>query len=188
MKKLRFSFRDFWKKYQKDQVSTVASSLAFTSVLSLVPMMALAYFFLDFSGGLDTLQHDLEDFIFSNLAPSFGNQMSGYVASIRKNISPGALGVFGVVGSVYTSISMLAKMEHALNAIWEVEKSRPWSQKITQYWTMMTLGPLLLATSFVLSGRMIACNPSSKSATDVGLMMTSMRPASIFAMRSKSVV
>lgn len=156
MSQLRFTIKEFHSKCMQDKITLVASSLAYTSVLSLIPMIALAYFFLDFSGGLDTIQKVVEDFIFSNLAPSFGNQMSSYVTSVRKNISPKTLGVFGVIGTVYTSLTMLVQIEQALNSIWKVERARPWSQKITQYWTMMTLGPLLLSVSFVVSGKLMS--------------------------------
>jgi membrane protein len=145
-----------WSKFKADSLNIHASALAYTSVLSLVPMFAMAYFALDAFGSLDSMQGNLQEFLVRNLAPAFGTQMIEHIQSIREKISSGALGAFGLIGFVYTSITMLTKIEHCFNGIWKVEVARSWMQRITLYWTMMTLGPIMVGIGVFLSGQGIA--------------------------------
>lgn len=154
--KVRTLMAEVRAKFVKDSLNIHASALAYTSVLSLVPMFAMAYFALDAFGSLDSMQGQLQEFLVRNLAPAFGSQMIEHIQTIRERISSGALGTFGLIGFVYTSITMLAKIEHCFNGIWRVEVSRPWMQRITLYWTMMTLGPILVGAGVFLSGQGIA--------------------------------
>jgi len=128
----------------------MASSLAFTSILSSIPILALGYFALDSFGGLDRIQSSIEGFVFKNLAPSFGGELLGYVETIRSKISGKALGIFGVLGFVVTGFSMLYKIEHSLTLIFRVEESRSWVRRLTNFWALLTLGPLLILTSIAI--------------------------------------
>ncbi len=156
VRKIRVTLRVVVDRCHEDLLVIHSSALAYTTVLSLVPMFAMAYFALDAFGGLDSMQGKLQDFIVQNLAPAFGNQLLEHIQSIRERISSGALGVFGLIGFVYTSITMLAKVEHCFNGIWRVQSHRPWFQKVTLYWTAMTLGPILIGFGVFLTGQGIA--------------------------------
>ena len=148
---LREAFTRLMKKSKDDHLLVHAASLAFTSVLSLVPMLALAYFAFDAFGGLQKLNDKIEPFILENLAPAFGKEIMGYVGEIHKKVSGGAMGVFGFVGFIYTSLAMLFKVEFSFNHIWVIKTSRPLVRRITNYWSMITLGPIAFGTSIYFS-------------------------------------
>src|SRR5580765_3632957 len=57
----------------------------------------------------------------------------------------------GLVGIRATGILLLVTVEDQLNALWRVPVPRPWSQRVVSYWTLMTLGPLLVGMSLTLS-------------------------------------
>src|ERR1700731_902833 len=57
----------------------------------------------------------------------------------------------GVVGIAGTGILLLVTVEDQLNALWRVTTRRPWGQRVLAYWTLMTLGPLLVGMSLTLS-------------------------------------
>src|SRR5580765_4827991 len=57
----------------------------------------------------------------------------------------------GLVGIRATGILLLVTVEDQLNALWRVPVPRPWSQRVVAYWTLMTLGPLLVGMSLTLS-------------------------------------
>jgi membrane protein len=135
----------------RDRLLDHASSLTFTSILSLIPMVAMAYSLFTAFGGLDRFKGQFESFIAANLAPSFAEQVLGYVNSIQENLSPEALGVFGLVGFMVTSVLMLDKIESAFNLIWGAIRPRPMLRRFTNYWTLISLGPILVGTSLVLS-------------------------------------
>lgn len=141
--------KGFLNKLQNDDLMLKASSMAFTSVLSMVPVLAFGYFLFSAFGDSDRLQDDMEKFIGENLAPSFAGQILDYFQVIRKKISAGTLGTFGVVGFIYTSVSMLTKIEMTFNSIWGVTTSRPWLRRLTNYWTLISLTPLFFGLSFL---------------------------------------
>jgi membrane protein len=145
--------RQFWKKSQKDLIFTQATALAYTSLVSLVPVMAVAFFLFKAFGGFAVLEDKLQGFIQSNLAPSFGDQISGYIFGFMKNVHAGAVGVFGIVGFMFTSLTTLGTIEKTFNMIWGVSKVRSWGQRMTTYWSLLTIGPLFLGVSFYLSSQ-----------------------------------
>lgn len=68
-----------------------------------------------------------------------------------QNTRSGALGVTGIVGLIFLAIGLLAKVEQTFNDIWQVERGRSWFVRIVNYWTTLTLGPLLIAAAITLA-------------------------------------
>lgn len=145
--------KTFLSKISRDALQDHAASLTFTSILALIPMIAIAYALFTAFGGLDKFKGQFESFIAANLAPAFAEQVLGYVNSIQEKISPEAIGVFGLFGFMITSVLMLDKVESAFNLIWGAIKPRPLLRRFTNYWTLLSLGPVLIITSAVLTGQ-----------------------------------
>lgn len=143
------------KKSDDDNISIHSASLTYTTVLSFIPIIAMAYFFFDVMGGLDKFQTDIEKFIGTNLAPNFADQILELVASVREKVSAKALGAFGFVGFILAGINLLAKVELSLNMIWGKKRARPWVQKMSTFWTLISLGPIFLGLSLLLTGAVL---------------------------------
>lgn len=60
----------------------------------------------------------------------------------------GAIGLVGVVALIYAAISMMVEVEQAFNHVCRAPSGRSWARRVTQYWTLLTLGPLFLLASF----------------------------------------
>ncbi len=144
------------KKCDDDNITIHSASLTYTTVLNFIPIIAMAYFAFEILGGLDKFQSDIERFISENLAPNFGDQILGFINSVRNQISAKALGVFGAIGFVLAGINLLAKIELSLNLIWGKKRARPWMQKMSTFWTLISLGPILLGVSLVVTGNAVA--------------------------------
>ena len=63
-----------------------------------------------------------------------------------------------LVATVFTAIMLLSTIESAFNAIWRVEKSRPFGMRLLAYWTTLTLGPLLMGAGLSFSTAVFAAN------------------------------
>jgi len=59
-----------------------------------------------------------------------------------------AISAIGIIFVIYAAIAMLVEIERAFNQIYRVPIGRSWVRRITQYWTMLTLGTLGLAATF----------------------------------------
>lgn len=142
-----------YEKSDRDKISIYASSLAFTTFISFIPMLAMAYALFNAFGGVEKLNLQLNDFILSNLTPDFGTQILKYMKGLEAGLSPKALGIFGFLGFAYTTFSLIYKIEACLTMIFQFKAQRTWVRRITNYWTLMTLGPLLLGLSIYLSSQ-----------------------------------
>ncbi len=147
--------RTLLQRFREDRLALTASSLTFTSVISVVPlatvMLALFTAFPMFADLLETLQR----YFVATLVPdTIAKPLLGYVGQFSSRAS--RLGVFGLVALVVSAIALMLTIDRALNAIWRVRTPRPIAQRILIYWGAVTLGPLALgvslaATSYAVS-------------------------------------
>ncbi|MDQ2927173.1 MAG: YihY family inner membrane protein [Caldimonas sp.] len=149
------TFLTLVRRFREDRLALTASSLTFTSVISLVPlatvMLALFSAFPMFSTLQESLQHRLVD---SLVPDTIARPVLGAITQFSSRAS--RLGIFGLVALVISAIALMLTIDRALNAIWRVRKPRPIAQRVLVYWSAVTLGPLLLgvsltATSYALS-------------------------------------
>ena len=142
-----------------------AASLSYTSLLALVPLIALI---LSVSKGIlrnqdpQVLLHAIDRFL-DYAVPQLRYLSAENVASARQDalsriqdaisrIDAGALGAFGAITLVSVGISLLSAVEHALNDIWGVARGRTLARRVVYYWAGVTLGPLFLFLAIGITG------------------------------------
>ncbi|MCM2279921.1 MAG: YihY family inner membrane protein [Oligoflexia bacterium] len=140
--------RDTWAQMKQAQLPQAAASLAYTTILSLIPVLAMSFAIFKAFGGLDTLLDTIQPFILSNLAEGASEEVIARIQSFIENAHASALGAGGFLGLVVTSMSMLYSIEKAINRVWGTPIRRSWFQRISSYWLFITLGPV--AFSFIL--------------------------------------
>ena len=106
-------------------------SLIYTTLLSLVPLLALGFSLLKGLGVHNSLQPVLERFL-APLGPQ-GTQISQNVIAFVENIKVGVLGSLGVALLLYTALTLIQKMEQSFDYIWRVEVPRRLGQRLTEY-------------------------------------------------------
>ncbi|MBR1648432.1 MAG: YihY family inner membrane protein [Alphaproteobacteria bacterium] len=138
------------RRAKADAVFRVASSLAYTSLIALVPLIAIGIAIFSAFPVFDNIRSQLADFLFQNLTPSFEEEIRQYLGEIVSK--SGQLGAVGVSGIAVTALMLLSTIEDSFNYIFKVTQPRRIATKITLYWTVITLGPLLLGTAFSMRG------------------------------------
>jgi membrane protein len=136
-------------RYQDDLLSLQAMSLTYTTLLSLVPFLAVTFSVLKAFG----VQNFAEPFLASMLEP-LGPQASEVTQRIMgfvKNLRVGILGAVGMAMLFYTVVSLVVKMEDALNHIWRLPSSRGWGQRFSAYLSVVLVGPVMVFTAFALT-------------------------------------
>ena len=137
-------------RIQTDNILRVASSLSYTSLIALVPLIAIGLAVFSAFPVFIEIKSQLQETIVQNLVPSIGKEISTY---FNEFISATAkLTTVGVVGIAVTAILLLSTIENSFNYIFKVYKPRSIKTKITLYWTIITLGPLLYGVGFSLRG------------------------------------
>lgn len=138
------------KRAQNDTILRVASSLSYTSLLAIVPLFLIIISIFSVFPVFESLREPLQEFLAGTLAPTAEKQLSDLFSELS-NVS-GRLTTFGIIGLALISILLLSTIENSLNFIFKVTRPRRFTTKITLYWTVITLGPLLLGTAFSLRG------------------------------------
>src|ERR1700737_1630770 len=129
-------------------ISVRAMSLAYTTLLSLVPLMVFSFAILKGLGARGDLQFIVHEFfrpVGSAATPLTGSVMQ-FVANMRGEM----LGSIGLAFLVYTVITTIQKVETSLNFVWRGGRSRSFGRRFTEYLSVMILGPILLAVALGL--------------------------------------
>ncbi|MDR2963629.1 MAG: YihY/virulence factor BrkB family protein [Bacteroidales bacterium] len=141
-----------YKRFVETRCIEKASALTYYTLLSLVPLLAMA-FAITKGFGLDVR---LERFLNHRFAdkPEFAAQLQDFATSLLNTTNSGVIAGVGLVVLFWSVIKVMGNIESALNHIWAVQKQRSFTRKISDYFTIVLLAPLLLflsnsATSFV---------------------------------------
>ena len=158
------------RRFREDRLALTASSLTFTSVISLVPlatvMLALFSAFPMFATLQDTLQHY---FVTALVPDTIAKPLLGYVTQFSSRAS--RLGVFGLLALVISAIALMLTIDRALNAIWRVRTPRPIAQRVLIYWAAVTLGPLALGVSLTATSYAVSASRGYLGAMPQGMGM-----------------
>jgi membrane protein len=124
------------------QLTLRATSLVFTTLLSLVPLLALSFSMLKAFG----VHNQLEPALIGLLEPlgEKGGELAQQLVQFVENVGVGVLGSVGLVVLIYTVVSLIQKIEGAFNFIWRVSSLRPLIQRVSSYLSVVLLGPMLV--------------------------------------------
>ncbi|HUP93192.1 MAG TPA: YihY/virulence factor BrkB family protein, partial [Solimonas sp.] len=124
------------------QLNMRAMGLVYTSLLSLVPMLALAFSVLKALG----VHNSLEPVLLNLLGPlgAQSRELSANIIGFVEKVDVKVLGAFGLALLFYAAISMIHKVEDSFNFTWRIERPRPLSQRLGEYLAVLTVGPVLV--------------------------------------------
>ena len=127
------------------QLTLRAMSLVYTTLLSIVPLLALSFSVLKAFG----VHNQLEPMLMNFLAPlgEEGEKLVAQIVHFVENMSVGVLGSLGLLLLVYTVISLIQKIESSFNFIWRVVNLRSLAQRISGYLSVVMVGPMLVVTA-----------------------------------------
>lgn len=136
-------------RYRDDVLSLQAMSLTYSTLLSLVPFLAVMFSVLKAFG----VQNALEPFLAQTLQPlgTDAAEVTSRIISFVDNLQVGILGAAGVAMLFYTVVTLVAKIEDALNRIWRLPRSRSWPERITAYLSVVLVGPVMVFTALTLT-------------------------------------
>lgn len=132
------------------QLTLRAMSLVYTTLLSVVPLIAFSFAVLK-GFGVDQL---LEDKMYLVLEPlgEKGRDITDNVMRLVQNVNGGLLGGVSLAFFLYTAISMVQKVEEAFNYAWYVSKPRSFARRFTEYVFVLTIGPFVAALALGMIG------------------------------------
>ena len=137
-------------RFREDRLGLTASSLTFTTLISLVPLLTVMLAVFSAFPIFASFQESLQKYFLQTLVPQ---DIASQVLRALTQFAAKAKGV-GSVGLVFLFLAALALMltiDRTLNNIWRVRTPRPIAQRVLVYWAAATLGPLVLGVSLSLT-------------------------------------
>lgn len=135
--------------FMNDSLLTRASALTYSTMLAIVPLLAVLLGIAKGFGFQNMVRDALLDYF-----P--GHQMEldkafEFVESYLAQAQGGVIIGIGLVLLLYTVISLISSIEETFNDIWQINKSRPWFRKITDYLALFIVLPVLMTASSGMS-------------------------------------
>ena len=137
------------REFTEGHITLRAMGLVYTTLLSLVPLLAVSFSVLKGFGVHNQIEPLLSNFL-TPLGPK-GEEISAKVIGFVGNIKIGVLGTLGLSMLFYTVISLIQKIESALNAIWKIKKSRSFARRFSDYTSIILIGPVLIFSAMGLT-------------------------------------
>lgn len=136
------------RDWLRGEISVRAMSLAYTTLLSIVPLLVFSFAILKSLGARGDLRFILEQF-FAPMGAA-ADQLTASVLQFVGNMRGDLLGSIGLIFLVYTVVTTIQKVETSFNFLWRVDRPRSFLRRFTEYLAVMILGPILLAVALGL--------------------------------------
>ncbi len=150
----RRTFRDVvrfaLRRADDEKLFQVAASLTFTTVLSIVPLLTTVFGLMTALPVFDRMREALHAFLEARLMPeAISESIFKYLDQFSANAS--SLTIVSILSFAVTSLMTMLTIDNALNTIWGVHRPRPLGQRLLTYWSILSVGPIVLGVSLTLT-------------------------------------
>lgn len=124
------------------QLTLRATGLVYTTLLALVPLLALSFSVLKAFG----VYNQTDTLLLSFLAPlgEKSIEVTAWIIGFIENLDVGVLGSIGLALLIYTVVSLIQKAEESFNYIWHVSRLRSFARRFSGYLSVLVIGPVLV--------------------------------------------
>ena len=143
-------------RFEADRCRESAGSLTYTTLFAIVPMLTVFLVIVSSIKALEPARQQMQTWIYSNFLPKTSIAFDKALNAFTENSSN--LTIIGILFLFFTTVMMLSSIELAFNRIWRVRQARGGIVGFMRYWTIISLGPIILGTAFVLSSTVASMN------------------------------
>lgn len=142
------------RRLREERLPEVAGSLTYTTVLALVPVLTIAFAVFTTFPLFTAFRDSLEAYFVQSVMPrGIANTILDYLTQFSAKAS--RLSALGAVFLIVTAIFMFGTVDRTFNRLWRVPETRPFLQRMVVYWSVMTIGPLLLGASLTAASEFL---------------------------------
>lgn len=146
-------FKSVFQHCGQDRITVSAGHLAFVSLLSLVPFIVVFFSIMSAFPAFEEVRGQIEVTIFSNFIPTSGDALQTHMANFVSNASK--MGAVSILALVFVALSLISNVDKTLNHIWHTKSERPKIYTFSIYWMVLTLAPLLIGVSVLVSSYLV---------------------------------
>ena len=143
-----------WGRFQQDRLTVTAGYLAYVTLRSLVPMVAVVFGMMSAFPVFQTLKQQMEQFVYHNFVPTAGEMLKEYIDGFVANATNTT--AVGIGALIVVALMLISAIDKNLNYIWRSTQNRPLAQAFAMYWMILTLGPVLIGASLAISSYILS--------------------------------
>jgi membrane protein len=162
--------KELWEGNRDQKLNQIAASLAYTTILSLVPMVTIATILIGYLPKVILIKNAFKTWLLDTYMPGGINQQV-FIYLDQFSAQARGLTLLGLAGLFVTAIMTLSVIEGAFNQIFKVQKKRPLQKKIAIYTSATFLGPILLSVGIYLSGVLFSASEGWTEAISFGFSL-----------------
>ena len=156
-------FRLYLQRCQRDQINVIGGYLAYISLLSLVPFIAVMFSVMGAFPMFSEWREQLEAFLYANVVPSRGDELRLYIAGFVENI--GKMTAVGIGALVIVALMLIHNIDKTINAIFRISKRPRLIISFSIYWMVLTFGPILLGASIAVTSYLLSLSSLAEGYT-----------------------
>lgn len=149
------------RRFEADRCREQAGSLTYTTLFAVVPMLTVFLVIISSIKALEPARQQLQQLIYSNFLPKTTIAFDKVFNAFTEKSSN--LTIIGVLFLFVTTVMMLTSIETVFNRIWRVQETRNGIIGFMRYWTIISLGPILLGSAFVISSTLASMSVLSNN-------------------------
>ncbi len=156
-------FTLYLKRCQHDQINVIGGYLAYISLLSLVPFIAVMFSVMGAFPMFSEWREQLEAFLYANVVPSRGDELRLYIAGFVENI--GKMTAVGIAALVVVALMLIHNIDKTINRIFRIQKRPRLIISFSIYWMILTFGPILLGASIAVTSYILSLSSLAEGYT-----------------------
>jgi len=173
---LKELFRIFIARCKQDNITISAGHLAYVTLLSLVPFIMVTFTIMSAFPAFAEVRSKLEHFVFNNFVPTASDVVHQYMTDFVGNASQ--MSAIGILSLLVVALMLISNVDKTLNRIWRTESNRPIVYTFAIYWMVITLGPLLIGSSVIVSSYLTGLAAFTEEYTPgLGTLLLSLVPS-----------
>lgn len=142
----------------RGEINLRAMGLVYTTLLSLIPLLAFTFAILKIFGGHRDVQPIVYEF-FRPVGGAAATELTDRVMQFASRVSSGVVGSVGLALLAWTLVGTIKKVEDSFNFVWHVEQPRSFARRLAEYTTLLIAGPVLLVGFIGLSHAALSSAP-----------------------------
>lgn len=167
-----------FKGFMEDKVQLRASALTFNTLLSIIPVAAIAFGIAQSFGFKERLEVEIRNALVGH------EEVMDWILQTTENFLKSSSGGFiagiGLLILLWSVMQVLNHIEKSFNHIWQIKKSRPWIRKFADYLSILLVAPLFI----VLSGSFtVYLNTKMSGISDQAFILSTIKPALVFLLK-----
>jgi membrane protein len=127
----------------RGEINLRAMGLVYTTLLSLIPLLAFSFAIVKVFGGRRDFQPIVYEF-FRPVGGAAAAELTDHVMQFASHVSSGIVGSVGLALLAWTLVGTIKKVEDSFNFLWHVDHPRSFARRLAEYTTLLIAGPLLL--------------------------------------------